>query len=118
MFITILLYIITITLNVIANIAFKIGTKSMAVIGVAPFTEVLRSILTKWFLIGIIGFAISFPTFVLLISRQKISIAYPIITGWGFLFITLIGVLWLKEAISITQIIGIAVIFIGLFLMA
>jgi len=116
MFITILLYIITVVVNVVANISFKIGTKSMAVIGVAPFSEVFKSVFNKWFLIGVLAFAVSFPTFVMLISRQKISIAYPVITGWGFLFITLVGVFWLKEDISAIQIIGICVIFIGLVL--
>ena len=88
----------------------------MAVIGVAPFSEVFKSVFNKWFLIGVLAFAVSFPTFVMLISRQKISIAYPVITGWGFLFITLVGVFWLKEDISAIQIIGICVIFIGLVL--
>jgi multidrug transporter EmrE-like cation transporter len=104
--------------NVVGNIFFKIGTGKMPVIGSVPFGESARSVLSVWFFLGVLGYALSFPTFVLLLTRQGISLAYPIVTGLTFTAIALISTIFLHESLTVVQIIGTVVVFIGLALLA
>lgn len=114
----ILLYLSVVAGNVIGNVFFKIGTKMMPAIGTVPFIEVAGALLNKWFFLGILGYALSLPAFMLLLTRQKISIVYPIVTGLTFVIISLVSVFYLKESLNATQIVGIFVIFLGLTMLA
>jgi len=118
MFYIIILYLSVVFGNVIGNVFFKIGSRAIPTIGTVPFTEVVGAILNKWFFLGIFGFVLSFPAFMLLLTRQKISIVYPIVTGLTFVIISLVSVFYLKESLSAAQIVGIFVIFLGLTMLA
>ena len=47
------------------------------------------------------------------VERHPVSIAFPVFVGALFLIVTLGGALWLKESISIQQILGLALILAG-----
>ncbi len=115
---TIGLYLIIALGNIAGNIFFKLGADKMPVIGTAPFGQVAKALLNGWFFLGLLGFALSFPALVLLLTRQKISLAYPIVTGLTFTAVVLISALFLRESLTAVQIAGILVVFIGLVMLA
>ena len=52
------------------------------------------------------------------VERHPVSIAFPVFVGALFLIVTLGGALWLKESISIQQILGLALILVGVIVVA
>jgi len=114
---TVLLFVIIVASNVIGNVFFKIGARSMPVLGSVPFVEFMKALANRWFFIGVLGFALSFPAFVMLLNRQKLSVVYPIVTAVTFISIALASVIWLKEDLSVIQFVGIFVIITGIALL-
>ena len=64
-------------------------------------------------LIGIIFYGLSFLTFVLFVSRLKISVAIPVVSGIYCVFTVIVGYYFFHERITAGQIVGIAMVIIG-----
>ena len=118
MVINILLYAAVIALNVIANVFLKIAAQNLPAFGSAPFFEILKAVANRWFIIGLLGFVFAFPAFVMLLNRQKLSVASPIVMAAVFLCVALASIIWLKESLSAMQLAGIFVIVAGVALLS
>jgi|GEM_PF-3354067 multidrug transporter EmrE-like cation transporter len=112
----IILYFIVIFTNILGNYFYKILSKTIALEQMS-ISLVSKLILNKWFFLGTLSFAVAMPSLVLLLARQKISVAYPIITGVVFLVVAVCGAIFFKEHLSFIQLVGIFTILLGLILM-
>ncbi len=61
---------------------------------------------------------ISFVVWLFLLSKNQVSKIYPITIGMNFVLLFIIARIFLKESLSLLQIIGVAVILIGIFLIS
>jgi drug/metabolite transporter (DMT)-like permease len=68
-------------------------------------------------ILGLIAYIISFLLYISLISKFNLSFIMPIITGIGYICTVAISVIVLKEHINKYQLIGIAVITLGIIFM-
>lgn len=70
-----------------------------------------------WLLGGLFLYGISFVLWIFVISKIKLNTAYPIATSLNFSLVVIFSWLFLKEQIFPIQILGIAVILFGIFLL-
>ncbi len=114
-----LILVVAIFFTVFAQLLLK---KGMLVAGKLDFSLVnLLNLISQIFqniylLAGIISLGIAFLLWLFVISQMHLSIAYPIATGLNFVLVTIGAWLLFKEQLSLTQIMGIATIIAGVFL--
>lgn len=104
--------VITIILNSSANFLIK-----LAVTRVDSTQGIINQyLLNPFFIGGVIAFAISLFTYSYVLGRMKLSVAYPVITSACFIIVASTSWLYLKETISLIQLIGILMIISGIWL--
>jgi len=82
-------------------------------------TASIKHYLTSWpVIIGVFLFALNILAYTQALIKIPISVAYPVMTGTGFAIIGIAGIFLFKERLSQGQIVGICLIFIGIFLVA
>lgn len=110
-----LLLFIDILFTVGAQLSLRYGASRMAAseLNISFFIDIARNI---YILGGLALFGVSFFLYVFILSRLQLSIAYPIATGSVLALITVGSHFLFKEALTTTQAIGIAAIFIGVIL--
>ncbi len=64
-------------------------------------------------LIGIVFYGLSFLTFVFFVSRLKISVAIPVVSGIYCCLTVLVGYFLFNEKITVGQLFGIALVILG-----
>ena len=106
--------IIALSMNAVANILIKLGSKDLDQLkGLAPL-EIIPKLLSNYvLLIGLSCFAINVVFYSAALNKLNLSIAYPVMVGGGLLIITLFSALQLKEALTGLQIAGIVLIGLG-----
>jgi small multidrug resistance pump len=104
--------ILTIIANSIANILVKIAMSH------ADTTKgIIHAYALNPFFIGaIILFLCALSGFSYVLSKMKLSVAYPVIISSCFIAVFVASWLYLKESISLTQIIGIILSITGIWL--
>jgi multidrug transporter EmrE-like cation transporter len=108
-----------IVLNACANIMMKLGALKLGSISGLSVTDFVVKFITNYYLLfGIFLFAINIFLYIIILTKINISIVYPIWTSGGFLLISLLSVLYLKESLSVVQIIGIFLVASGITLLA
>lgn len=119
-FITIVLLLFSVLTASTAQIFFK---KSILSFGEFDFSFsniinlVPQALKNPWFLGGIVLFVISFLSYILVLSKMQLNVAYPIMVSAGIVLISLASWFILKEPYSQAQLIGIAVIVLGIILL-
>lgn len=120
MFQTFLILGISIVLAVGAQLSLKKGVLNLGTLNFS-FSNFLglipRIFQNVWLLGGLFLFGISFLLWLFVISKIKLSVAYPISTSLNFILIALFSWLFLREQLLPTQILGIVVIIFGIFLL-
>jgi multidrug transporter EmrE-like cation transporter len=113
---------LALTLNATANLMMKFGVKRFGASGVTleqGAGAVGGALLTNWVLIvGLFCFAVNVAFYTYALSGIKISVAYPIMVSGGFVIIALIAWKYLGETLSVGQWAGVAMILVGVFLVA
>ena len=110
-----LFLIIALLLNASANILMKVGETKMGSFKSLSFSQITLKLVTNYFLIlGLIFFALNVIFYFLSLTKINLSAAYPIMTSGGFLIISLVSILYLRESLTSLQIIGIILIAIGI----
>lgn len=74
-----------------------------------------KLIINPYILTGLACYVSSVGVWLLVLSRTEVSYAYPI-TSLGYLFTALASYLLLSEAVTITRVLGILIIMLGVFL--
>lgn len=115
------LLIISVTLNVTANIFLKKGV--MAFGGISANKAELISSLTKaafspFIIAGLMLYALSFVIWLRVLSFNDLSRAYPIFASVVFLMTTLGSIKFLNEEVSAMRFLGILVMLAGIFIVA
>ena len=93
----------------------KIGTsrESTLLINAAGFDLKLSWILV----IGLCIYVLSFIMSIVVMKRMNLSVFYPLSAGLIYVLVSLAGFLVLKEAYSVSQLIGMAIILAGIVVM-
>lgn len=106
---------LAVILNAMANIFAKIGMNKIGQVE-SFFTLFPKIVRSPIIILALAFFGLNFALYTLALSRINLSIAYPIMVGLGYAIIVLTSGLFLKEAITLVQMIGIFLILIGIIL--
>ena len=115
------LLIISVFSNVTANILLKKGIISFG--GVSGqkaklFFELTKAATSPFVILGIVLYGFSFLIWLRILSFNDLSRAYPIFATIVFLLTTAGAVFFLNESVSILRFVGIAIILVGIYLVA
>lgn len=113
------LILIAVLTNVGAHLFLKKGVSIFTgtQISFISFISLIPKIFQNiWLILGLSLFAISFLLYLLVLSKVQLNIIYPILVGSGIILITLTSWSFFDEYLSPTQIIGISIIILGIFL--
>lgn len=102
-------------LNALANVLVK--TASARAAGVSA-PAAARLLVEPWFVAGVASFGVALVFYTLALSRLEISVAYPVLTGVGFLIVTLWAILHLHESLTGLKLAGAALVLAGIVLLA
>ncbi|MDN4620694.1 EamA family transporter [Paenibacillus sp. PsM32] len=105
----------TIISNVIAQITLKKGV-SLIEFGNEGVKNIVGILLSPYIWLGLILYGLSFLLYLGVLSKTELSKAAPITQSLTILLIVLFSVLFLGEPLSIGKVLGIILIFIGVFL--
>ena len=107
-------------LNAAAQLLLKAGVKDVGVIQLTPsniFGAGLKLALEPHILGGLTCYVVSVVVWILALSRVQVSIAYPMLS-LGYVVTAFIAWAFLGEAVNAMRLTGIAVIIVGVFLVA
>ncbi|HEY8542437.1 MAG TPA: SMR family transporter [Pseudothermotoga sp.] len=111
-----IILIIAIVTNALANIFVKMGALSFEN---KRFSQILFYYLRNVYIwIGLFCFGVAFVFYSIVLSKTKLSVAYPIMTSAGFLIVSIFSNILFKESFSVYKIAGIAIIAIGIWMVS
>ena len=113
------LLIISILSTVGAQLCLKQGVLALGTLNVSLsgfFLLILRVFQNIWLTVGLFLFGISFLLWLFLLSKFQLNVVYPVTVGFNFGLITIASWFLFKEYLSPVQILGIALIMLGVFL--
>lgn len=114
---TYLLLGVSIILTVISQLLLKKGVFGTVDFGL-PFGELILSFLKNpFFLSGVVSFGLAFILWILVLSKMKLSVAYPISTALNLSLVAIVSYFFFKEQLSLIQMAGILTIIFGIFLL-
>lgn len=70
-----------------------------------------------WIMLGMFLFGVSFILWLFILSKLQLNIAYPIALSSGVVITTITAWLLFKEYLLPTQLLGIAIVIVGIFLL-
>lgn len=114
------LIILTVLMNTAAQIALKtgmiqIGTFSFTWNNLLPIT--IKVVISPWIIAGVAIYALSVFIWLMVLSRAPVSIAYPM-SSLGYVASAIAAYYLCGEDLTITRIIGILIILLGVYLVA
>ncbi len=77
---------------------------------------ILETIQNIWIMSGLALHGVSFFLYVIILSKLRLNVFYPVATSASLILITVLSVLILKEKITAVQTVGICVIMVGMVL--
>lgn len=108
-----------IVFNALANILLKMGMQGRSGLLAGGAGQALKSIaLNPLAVSGILSFGLAFVLYSLVLTRVNLSVAYPVMTSLGLVIVSLVSVLLFREQLSALQAGGIALIIVGVWLVA
>jgi multidrug transporter EmrE-like cation transporter len=107
---------LALTLNATANVLLKIGATQL---GGLEGAELIGRILTNYHLhAGLALFALNVVFYVAALTRLNLSVAYPIMMAGGVIIVVSISLLFLREAVTARQMLGLLLLILGIVLVA
>ena len=111
-----LILVFSLVANALANVFIKAGMKNYnGGINVSFISHMLK---TPNVIIGLLFFALAFIGYSFVLSRLQLSIAYPVMTGAGFLVVSIFSLILFNEPFSLLLVLGMIFIFIGIIFLA
>jgi len=107
------LIIISSTLGAIAQLLLKTGMNNYGSINLGP--DVLLAILEPFVLLGLITYFISSVSWIMVLSKADLSLAYPL-GAINYVIVAIIGWTLLNETLSLLRIGGIGIIILGVYI--
>jgi small multidrug resistance pump len=90
----------TVAVNASSQILLKLGAS--------------KGMINLYVLLGIMGYGIGTVLYLYILKRLELSVAYPVVIGSTLITTTIASVFVLKEPISLTQWLGVALLVSGL----
>jgi len=117
----IFLIIISVVMGSVGQILLKIGINELGKIdlkiNMLPLT-IFRMLTNKFIFIGLLLFVIGAFSWISALSGVNLSIGYPIASGLLYISIVTLSIIFLKERINYTQLLGICVTLVGVIILA
>lgn len=105
---------LALTLNAAANILLKVGASRLGPLQEPELVARLFGNLHLW--AGLALFALNVVFYAAALTRLNLSVAYPVMTAGGVLIVVTASFIWLKEPISVSQGLGLALLVAGILL--
>ncbi|MDP2691972.1 MAG: SMR family transporter [bacterium] len=112
------LLVIALVANALANIFLKLGMMKFSGGISGMILKPWLFVLNAYVFSGLVFFGIALVLYSLVLSKMNLSVAYPIMTGVGFVIVLSFSVLGLHEQFIWWQWIGIVLIFLGVLLLS
>jgi len=112
-----LFFAISVLSTVMAHLCFKRGVLKLGEINFS-FSGLLHIIQNSWILLGGVLFVISFLTWLAIISKLQLNVAYPIIISIEAVLVSSASWLLFHEYLSWVQILGIVCVILGIILIS
>jgi len=105
-----------IILNVILMSAGQLLFKKSAVFlnAHAELSQINRFLLNPWFYLAGLSFTVATIIYVKILTNMQLSAAYPTITTLAYILTILGSIYFFNEKLSLINVIGISIIFIGI----
>jgi multidrug transporter EmrE-like cation transporter len=104
--------------NVAANLLMKVGMQRAGAYDLATIHGVFRGLLLNHILMGgVLAYAASLGFYLFAIKNVNLNIAYPVSVSCAMVLVTIMSSVLLHESISAHQLIGGAVVLIGIFIL-
>jgi len=116
----IFMILVSVSLNATAQIFMRRGMIQVGEVsfGTGAFIKIIPELLTNGFLwLSLLCYGLSIILWMMVLSRVEVSFAYAF-SSLGYVLVTVMGVFFLRENISILRIVGILVVCIGIILVA
>lgn len=109
-----LFLILAMTLNAAANILLKMGAVRLGALGEPGL---FGRLVTNYYLIGGLAlFAANVGFYAAALARLNLSLAYPVMMAGGVMIVVTVSILFLRETLSATQMVGMLFLVVGLVL--
>jgi small multidrug resistance pump len=108
---------LAIFIGALGNVLLKVGTSKIPALTISLDT-VAKIITNPALIIGILCMIGSFPFYTMAIQKLPLSVAVPLLSGATFVVVAIISAIFLKESLTIVNVIGIVIIIIGIVLAA
>jgi multidrug transporter EmrE-like cation transporter len=112
-----LLVLVSVTISALAQVSLKRGMSGPAVQGALDGSDLMHKLITvgtsPMVFVGLALYALGAVVWLLVLARIDVSQAYPFV-GIGFLITLAFGVLVLGETLTLTRVIGIVCVAIGI----
>ncbi|MHB8918939.1 MAG: DMT family transporter [Desulfocucumaceae bacterium] len=109
-----------IVFNAGANIMIKAAMKKSPVLleQGAVLQAFAQAVKNPQLIVGVALFGLALAAYSIVLSKINLSVAYPIMTGAGFLLVFLFSGLYFKESITAVHILGSTLILAGVWVLA
>ena len=117
---SLLLILVSVGLNAAAQLLLKQGTKALGLVATDASTGgtiLLQAAFNPWVWTGLATYVVSVALWILVLSRVEVSYAYPMVS-LGYVMAAVAAKLLWNEELSLSRIIGIGVICLGVFLVS
>lgn len=109
-----LFLVLAMTLNAAANVLLKMGAVRIGALGEPGL---LGRLATNYYLVGGLAlFAANVVFYAAALARLDLSLAYPVMMAGGVIIVVTVSILFLRENLSASQMVGILFLVIGLVL--
>lgn len=115
------LLLISVTFNVTANILLKtavVKTGGVSAEATQILTNIAKVAFSPYLIIGLTLYGLSFLIWLRVLTFNDLSRSYPIFATIVFLFTTIGSIKFLNEDVSLMRIAGIAIMLVGIFIVA
>jgi multidrug transporter EmrE-like cation transporter len=110
---------VAVLVNACGNVLIKVGMNNAGALNLTePFKAVISIFLNPSVLAGISCYIIALVGYSFTLSRMNLSVAYPVMSGLGFVVIQISSYYLLHEKIQPLQIIGCLTILSGVWMVA
>jgi len=113
---TLIVLILAIVLNAVANILIKASALKKDDAGVEGLIKSV--ILNPWLIAGVTSFALALVAYRFVLTNMKLSVAYPLMTTCGFAIVILASRYFFHENLNMIQWAGIGLLVLGIWMIA
>lgn len=111
------------TLNATASLLIKAGARAIQAQhgggeAVSPLAALRAAPLNPWMIGGVICFALNLVAYYYVLRELQVNLVYPIMVSVSYAIIVCGAAVWFGEKLNVWQMVGVAVILAGVWLVA